>query len=472
MNVNMPPQWRTARGGVGVRARIGGLILLLLGLLTLGAAAEARLCVSTETCAALLAEDGREIVAPGRFDDVYCLVDGARYALGTRTDAGMRYALADADGALLTAADYEMLAADGDAIIFRQAGGYGAMTLDGEPLLPAAYTQLVSAGEGAFLALTTPVNDDTADQIVSIAAGGEETPTGVRTAIGLEPLSDGRMPFLDPGTELYGYVDAQGQIAIPAQFSHAGAFEDGAARAALDGKFGLIDPSGAWRIAPEYDFLERGDGIVVALRGSTACSLFDEATFSERFRFESAGLRAAAVGSFAAIVDDGALRVYTVDGTLLLETSPSATLTAGAGDQLILADGEWGAACAAVVQPDGTMLERRDQHLLALSDDRYAFAEMRAAAYYSDALETIRYSCDYESLRFGMMDASGREILPAEFLEIYAVGQDRYLTVAEDGLRLIDADGETLWTCLQQVNTSGENETAAAPSTNPVGTGS
>ena len=44
-----------------------------------------------------------------------------------------------------------------------------------------------------------------------------------------------------------------------------------------------------------------------------------------------------------------------------------------------------------------------------------------------------------------MMDGAGREILPAIFLEIRAVGAGRYLAVAADGLILTDADGNELW---------------------------
>ena len=103
-----------------------------------------------------------------------------------------------------------------------------------------------------------------------------------------------------------------------------------------------------------------------------------------------------------------------------------------------------------IVEPDGTVLDRRDQHLLALSDDRYAFITMRVASYSSDALGTIRYSVDYDSLRYGLMDTAGREILPAEYLEIRSAGTDRYFTIAEDGLRLSDEEGNVLWSHLTE----------------------
>ena len=75
---------------------------------------------------------------------------------------------------------------------------------------------------------------------------------------------------------------------------------------------------------------------------------------------------------------------------------------------------------------------------------------MNVAAYYSEALGSIRYSCDYESIRFGMMNAAGEEILPAEFSEIRRLAEGRYLTVAGDGLRVVDSDGSALWSLLSE----------------------
>ena len=136
----------------------GIAVLAALWLCAAGAAAEALVCVSTEACAALLTAGGAEVVAPGTYSDVYAVVEGERYALGASADGRTLYALADSSGNLLTEMEYELLAADGEAILFRQDDLYGAMDMDGNALLPAAYTQLVSAGGGAFLALATDPN--------------------------------------------------------------------------------------------------------------------------------------------------------------------------------------------------------------------------------------------------------------------------------------------------------------------------
>ena len=418
-----------------------------------GVQAEERLCVTAENCAALLSADGQEIVAPGKYDDVYCVMDGERYALGVQTENGMRYALCDAAGELLTDAGYSMLSASMDVILFRQNGLYGAMTPDGQMLLPAAYTQLVAAGDGRFLATETDPFDDDADEILLVTVEDGARSTGVRTAMRLQAISDERMPYRDPASERCGYLDEQGNVAIVPQYETAGAFENGAAQAASGGALGVIGTDGAWRIPPEYDYLEIGEGTIAALADRRIFVVYESSSCLERFRVEGSGLEAALVGRYPVLLEGEIMSVFTPEGDTLLQTAADAVLQPGADGQLILSDGQWGASCASVIGADGARSGRTDQHLLPLDSDRYAFIRMNAATYVSDELNEIRYSCDYESLRFGMMDSAGHEILPAEFQEIRALGSRRYLTVAEDGLRVVDDEGGVLWECL----TASEN---------------
>ena len=427
------------------------LAALLIWSLSMGGAwAEKLLCVATENCAALLDADGREIVAPGRYDDVFCVVEGERYALGIQGDDGMQYALCDASGQLLTDPVYSMFQASGQAILFRRNGLYGAMDLDGAQILPPEYTQLVTAAQGYFFATTSDAFDDDADEILLVSADGDSRFTGISSAVRLTPVRDDRMPFKDPREELYGYLNSMGDVAIEAKFETAGEFENGLARASVGGKLGVIDIDGSWLIQPEYDYLEIGEGTIIGLIGRETFVAFDAADCTERFRLEGSGLEAALVGRYPVLIEGEVMRVYTPEGDELLETSADAVLQPGADGQLILSDGEWGASCASIVSPEGVRSERTDRHLLLLDSDRYAFICMNVATYFSEVLDEIRYSCDYDSLRFGMMNAAGREILPAEYLEIRALGARRYLTVAEDGLRVVDDEGNVIWEVLRE----------------------
>lgn len=422
------------------------LVLLLCVWLALAsvASAEGELCISTDLATALLSVDGDEIIPPGSYEDIFTVADGQLYALGAKTADGIRYALSSASGKVLTDFAYSMFSASEDGVIFAQDGLFGAMDLQGEILLPAQYTQLAAAGDGRFLAMTTDPFDDDADEIFLLNANGEMQSTQVRSSEGLSAFSEELMPWQDSDSKLYGYLAADGSIAVEAKLETAGRFENGAARVSVDGKLGLIDPNGSWLIEPEYDYLETGNGVTVGLIGREQFVVFGK-DHKELFRVEGAGLEVALVGEKPILQRNGMLEVYDLSGQVIFEIHQSAQLLPGLDGQMILVDGDWGADCVSLVGSDGTRGERLDQYLIALDGGRYAFVRMNVASYYSEALEEIRYSCDYDTLRCGMIDSDGNEILPAEYLEICSLGHGRYLAVAENSLQVTDGDGETLW---------------------------
>lgn len=422
------------------------LLLALCAWLTFAsvACAEGEICISTDLAAALLTVDGDEIISPGIYEDIFAVADGQLYALGERTEEGIRYALSDASGNVLTDFAYSMFSASENCVIFAQDGLYGAMNLRGEILLPAQYTQLAAASDERFLAMTADPFDDDADEIFLLNVNGEMRSAQVRSAEGLSAFSEGLTPWQDSDSKLYGYLAADGSIAVEAKFETAGRFESGAARVSVDGRLGLIDTNGGWLIEPEYDYLETGSGVTVGLVGTERFVVFGE-SFEELFRIEDVGLEAALVGESPILQRNGMLEVYDLSGQVIFETHQSAQFLPGQNGQLILVDDDWGANCVSLVGADGARSERMDQYLIPLDGGRYAFVRMNVASYYSEALQEIRYSCDYDTLRCGMIDADGNEILPAEYLEIRALGSERYLTVTEESLQMTDGDGNILW---------------------------
>lgn len=409
--------------------------------------AEGVLCVSTQECTALLAADGQEIIPPGQWDSIFMLTDGL-CALGKNKDEGMRYALGDAAGVQLTDAVYEMLSMSGNVVLFRQDGAYGAMDISGNILVNPEYTQLVAAADG-FLAMIDDPFDEDADEIFRITAQGELLSTGVSSDEGLFELTDNRMPFQNPGNERYGYIDGTGQVVVESRLETAGRFESGIAVAAEDGLMGIIGTNGEWKIQPEYDYLEIGDGVIVGLAGRECATVFDMEC-RERFRVEGSKIEAAVVGGYPLILENDVLRAYTAEGDELFETDAQSTILAGLDGQLIISDGNWGSNCVSLVNSGGVRSERRDQHLIPLADGRYAFIRMNVASYYSEALDEIRHSCDYDSLRYGMIDSMGNEILPAEYTRISALGGNRFLAAAQDGLRVVDGDGTVIWSKIEE----------------------
>lgn len=57
-------------------------------------------------------------------------------------------------------------------------------------------------------------------------------------------MSNGRLPFKDPETKKYGYLDGNGNVAISAVYDEVANFFDGYAMVKQNGKWGMIDTSG------------------------------------------------------------------------------------------------------------------------------------------------------------------------------------------------------------------------------------
>lgn len=432
------------------------MLVLLPALLSWGPAlaeavsGEPLLCLAMEGMTALLTNRGETVIPPGVYDALFALEENTLYAGGNDTGEGLRYALLDATGTPLTEPTYEMLAMDGQSVIFRKNGLYGVMSREGQELIAAEWTAIVDNRQGGWLALMSDPWDDYGDAVYLLEPGQEPMESGVVLNGSLQPFGAGRMPFQDPATELYGYLDAHGKIAIEAQYDHAEAFVNELALASMEGSLGVIDSKGTWRIRPEYDFLERGEGIFVGLAGRSFCVVFDEYTTELLFRVRGSDLQVAVMGSYALVLEDDSVRAYTREGIPMAEVAADATIQLGVDGQLMVFEGEWGTQCTSILDDSGERLERRDQYLIPLGNGRYAFMKMDVAAYNSDVLGEIRYSCDYDSMRFGMMDWSGKEILPAEYLEIRPLSENRYITVTEDSLQMVDENAVLLWTHQEQ----------------------
>ncbi len=402
------------------------------------------LCVSYEGTAAIIDDSGSAIVSAGIWEDAFCVSEGALYALGD----GESYALCDASGALITDISYDMFSLAGGVILFSQDGLYGAMTASGEIILPAEYSLLTTDDGEHFLALTDSPNDEDPDEILRIDPGEDAVSTGILTRSGLTAFSCGLMPYLDGNTLLYGYLDGEGNVAIEPSYDTADDFQNGFARASQDGLLGIIDSGGAWYIEPQFSFLEWGEGVIVGLIDRQTCVVMDDESCAELYRIEGDDLSIAVIGSCTAGTEDGQTRVYDASGDIILTADASASILPGLDGQLILSDGTWGESCVRLADADGSLSERTDQYLLPLASGRYAFYEMTVAAYYSDSLGEMRYSVDYDSLRCGMMDEDGNEILPCEYLEIRALGSDCFLAIGENILRNVDAQGNILWSVM------------------------
>lgn len=408
-------------------------LLAVCAALLLGGA-RASVAVRMEDTAALISEDGGEIVAEGVYEDIVPLGGG----LFAATKDGARYALMRGDGELLTFALYDELRLCGDVLCARRDGGWGLLGLDGAERGAFAYDEVLYDGAGGLWALRGAEGLTT---VLLPDADGSARDSGLRVrdcgapAEGLLPveMEDGR----------WGWCDAEGAMAIPADFEWAGSFISGRAPAVLDGHYGAVDAAGAWVAAPEYDFLEiSAEGFILAAgeRGVTVLDA-DGSTLAE---YAGEGVWGALAGADYVVGDANALRVYDASGTLLEELGPDAAVSEGVGAQLVLSEGMWGERC---VRLSGT--EALYQNLFPLGtlgdEALYACMEVGAARYENGLLGEIQVSVDMDSARYGVVNGAGEQLLPGRYRSIEYLGNDRLLVRADRMWRVIDTKGRGYW---------------------------
>ena len=414
-------------------------IMIALAMLAVGTArAEGPVCVCTRGVACLVDENGETLLEGDGIEDLFPVRQGALYAAGKNG----AYRLYDALGNPVGDSSFGMIDDAGECLIFRQGSLYGAMDASGAEILPAAWTQLVSDGEGGFLALDTDPLDETPDELLRVDARGGVTPTGVYTSGALPRLQGGLMRVSANGRS--GAVEAGGRLVVPVQWLGLdAAFAGGFAVATGEHGTGMIDATGAEVIPTVYDWLARGDGIVAALNG-TGVDVFSEDGSVLIYSVAGENLEASVAGNRLLVRDGDAARLYDDSGAVIGEYGPAFACAPGLDGQLIAWEGGWGEARAWLMNPDGSAASGRYQHILPLAGGRYAFAVMKGTQYHSAELDRIQTSWDYDSLRFGLMDEKGTQLLPAEFREIRALSDDRLLLVSDDGIRLTDLDGHAV----------------------------
>ena len=404
--------------------------------LVIGAAAfaAAPYVVQSEGVVALIDGDGVSILENADIDALFAVRPGALYAAGKVGN----YQLYDAVGTRLGDTQFAMIDDAGDALIFRQNGLCGAMDARGNIIVPAEWPQLISNGEGGFLAL------DGEGMLYHLDGSVSPAPLGLRLTGGLSAFAEGRMPYTDE-SGAYGCLDAAGSVAIPASFDWIGGFRDGASIAVSDKQYGLIDRFGDWIVPPRYRWMQRGQGFIAALTESGSLRLLS--TDGKTLRhIRARATQAAVVGEYAALWDEKTAQLYDARGRCVLEAAPDALFFPSEGGQIIVSEGRWDAPEQYLMKSDGSVQEGRYPRITPLLPGRYAFLTMQGVEYYSELLDSLQISWNYSTARWGLMDSRGATLLPAEYLEIRAVGGDRLILRTGDTLIFTDQDGNPLRT--------------------------
>lgn len=395
--------------------------------------------VQLDGAAFLLDADGKVLLASDDIESMFPVREGALYAAGRRGD----YALYDASGKRLGELRFAMICDMGDALIYRQDGLYGAMDADGGVILTPQYSQLVSNGDGGFLATSGDADRRGLRKVLYVEPGSAARSTGVLASGELLPLRDGRMPYRGANGS-YGCLDSRGRRVIPCKYDWIGAFDGGAAIAASNEQYGLMDVMGEWLLQPDYIWMRRGVNMVAAM---TNDGRIDVVTPEGRrlYTIRTSALEASVVGNCVVVREENATSVYNIKGRCIYGTSRTIALVPGMDGQLIASEGPWGAEAEYLLNPDGTYVGPRRQHILPLCANRYAFCVMEGVEYYSDELHSLQTTWNYDGMRWGMMDGTGKMVLPPEYLEIRAVGENRLLLVRDEGAVFADVDGHPMW---------------------------
>lgn len=418
--------------------RICALACALLAL-AVSALAQGPYCV-VEGGVSLLADgEGHPLTANGAYPDLFPVRPGSLYAAGSVGD----YALLDAAGNELTDLRFDMIDDAGDALVFRTGLYYGAMDAAGRVILSAEWTQLTPDGAGGWLALRDSAVDELPDALYHIAADGAESKTDTLVLGELRGVFEGRMAFAGSDGR-WGYVNGAGETVIDAIWRAAGNFSGGRAIVTGDAGSGLIGLDGEILIEPEYPFLTALDGAYAALDASGRLTLFDGETCAPTLTLPGGPVDIRALGAALSVSDGAATRLLAADGTELCSLSGGVVLEPGVDGQFIAQDFTLGEEVSWLVDPDGARASGNFLWLLPLCSGRYAWMRMLGEKYSSGALGETLTDWDYQTLRWGLVDGTGAELLPAIYRTIRALDEDRLLLATDSAVILADRDGKQI----------------------------
>ena len=412
-------------------------ILLIALILLLCASAQAAVCVRLEETAALLQRDGAVIVPPDVYEDIVSL-GGDRFA--ARRDGA--WALMNEEGKLLTSAIYSDLRPAGDLLLACRDEKWGLLRPDGTEITAFAYTRILWNGSDGFWALKTNPVDGDSDVLYLLSCEGTETETGL-TLRRMGGAGEGLLAVQLPGDGLWGYCDSRGDLVIPAQYSHAGAFRSGCAAVTLNDGFGAVNRSGEMIVPAQYDALEiTSAGAILASAAGEGVKVFSPEG-NEIAAYAGSESFAAAVGDGYAVYG-GETRIFSAEGEQMHTASGRASVSEGLNGDLIIADGAWGESCAAIA---GT--ENYHQHIYPLGMDGdealYACMRVNASRYMNDLLGEEQLAVDMDSARYGVTDGQGNILLPAEYESVAYLGEGRLLVQSGGLWQMNDTAGRVYW---------------------------
>lgn len=421
------------KGGKGMKKLVALLCLVLLF-----GNALASVALRTDDGSVLLTSSGAEIVSFGVYTDIVPL---GRDLFAAVLD--QKCALMDDQGTVLSDFMFDHLFFREDLLIGDIDGKWCILNEDGTLRTKAVYGSIVPNGIGGAWAIRGTNGDMASDMLLTIDPEGKETPTDIYVRSIADSAADGLIAVLPADASRYIYCDTSGKRAFEGEFDTAGTFVAGKAIVTQNGCFGAIDAEGKMILQTEYNYAEISpNGTIIAL-ASDSVTVFGKDNNS-MFKFEGEGLSAGFASEHILIHDGKTLHVFAPDGQILRNLNADASVYAGLDGELIISEGAWGEKC---VYLDGTESRYQNLYPLGYSGGKpvYAYMEVRVAKYMNNLLGEVQFSADMDTARYGIVDAQGEMLLPAVYISVEAVADDRFLVRTEKQWRMIDAKGRTFW---------------------------
>ena len=347
-------------------------------------------------------------------------------------EAGNRNVLLmNSRGEALTEAVYDYLIQENGLIRFQMNGRQGVMDLSLNELVPCRYTMLVPSGVGTYLGIEGVPYDDQPDGVYYVDAQGAQKPTGARVSSGLGEFSEGLCAATSAQSGRVGYLDAQGNWAIPAQFEYGGLFRNGRAEACIESGYGVIDALGNWMLTPKYTFVSTGFGdgnIIIASRDDKEVYLIDPDSYEVRKTFEGDPIYFKWYFDRNYVVLYRNDRVELVDevGEVRLETDFSGNFDTHyqMGNRAILRSGPWGEVNAYLIDVDsGEELAGPYRELALLTtgemgEPYFAFSDFEIIREEDEAGYVEIFEVPYTRMG-GLIDGDGDTTIPmGQFMEL------------------------------------------------------
>nr|WP_294861935.1 WG repeat-containing protein [uncultured Fluviicola sp.] len=232
----------------------------------------------------------------------------------------------------------------------------------------------------------------------------------------------------------YGFVNKANEIVIPFKFSSANDFDKGRAIVQVDTLFGIIDRSGAYIVEPQYkDIGQFSEGLIYAIKDSLY-GYFDglgfpriPAQYEEAFSFSGGMAKVTFKGLEGYIDAFGSFRVKPLyesinlfgDSAIVVEGDETAKLANFQGDELKTPP----------IEEIGTLVSDR---ALIISDDKIGYLNKKGEVaipatfdYFTNAKTEGEFVGMYAKVskanKFGIIDRFGKPIIPFTYSKLGGV---------------------------------------------------